>query len=116
MLLIQNGTLYTMESKSPVQADLLIHNGKIAKVAPRITPDTNTEIIDVQGMQVYPGFIDAHCHIGLSEEKTTPLSDASNESTGPITPQVRAIDSINPMDSAFHNALAAGITGVMALP
>lgn len=96
MLLIQNGTLYTMESDQPIHADLLIQNGKIAKIASKITPDTGTKVIDAQGMQVYPGFIDAHSHIGLSEEKTTPLSDTSNESTGPITPQVRAIDSINP--------------------
>jgi len=65
---------------------------------------------------VFPGFIDAHSHIGISEEKTSVQFDTSNENTNPITPCIRAIDAINPMDSAFHNALAVGITGVMAGP
>ncbi len=74
------------------------------------------EIIDATGLGIYPGFIDAHSHIGISEEKKTSQGDASNEGTNPITPAIRAIDAINPMDSAFHNALAAGITGVMVGP
>ena len=61
-------------------------------------------------------FIDAHSHIGIAEEQTTAQTDASNEGTNPVTPYIRAIDGINPMDSAFHNALAAGITGVMVGP
>ena len=116
MLLIQNGTLYTMESDEPVRADLLIRNGKIAKIAPEIKPEEGMEILDATGMGVYPGFIDAHSHIGIAEEQTTAQTDASNEGTDPVTPYVRAIDGIHPMDSAFHNALAAGITGVLVGP
>lgn len=67
-------------------------------------------------MGVYPGFIDAHSHIGIAPEKTTVQGDITNEGTNPITPCMRAIDAIHPMDSAFHNALAAGITGVMVGP
>lgn len=74
------------------------------------------KIIDASGLRVYPGFIDAHSHIGIAEEKKSNQGDQSNEGTNPITPCVRAIDSINPMDSAFHNALAVGITGVMVGP
>ena len=73
-------------------------------------------IFNAEGLCVFPGFIDAHSHIGISEEKISASNDPSNENTNPITPTLRAIDAINPMDSAFHNALAVGITGVMVGP
>jgi len=116
LLLIQGGTLYTMESERPQQADLLISRGKIAEIAPSIKPTEKMRVMDACGLRVLPGFIDAHSHIGIAEEKLTPQSDESNEGTNPITPCMRAIDAVNPMDSAFHNALAAGITGVMVGP
>ena len=116
MLLIQNGLLYTMETHDPVRADLLIQKGKIAEIAENIPKTEAMRAIDATGMCVLPGFIDAHSHIGIAEEKVTVQSDASNEGTNPLTPCLRAIDAINPMDSAFHNALAAGITGVMTGP
>ncbi len=116
MLLIQNGLLFTMETNKELHCDLLIDKGKIISIAENITPTERMKIIDATGLRVYPGFIDAHSHIGLLEEKITNQLDESNEGTNPITPCIRAIDAINPMDSAFHNALAAGITGVMAGP
>lgn len=116
MLLIQNGLLYTMEKNSALRADLLIDKGKIAEISEIITPTERMEVFDARGMHVFPGFIDAHSHIGISEERTNGQIDESNEGTNPLTPCLRAIDAINPMDSAFHNALAAGITGVMTGP
>lgn len=116
MLLIQNGMLYTMEADTPIRADLLIKDGKIEKIAPKISPTKEMRVLDAAGKGVYPGFIDAHSHIGIAEEQTTAKTDASNEATNPVTSFVRAIDGLHPMDSAFHNALAAGITGVMVGP
>ncbi len=116
MLLIQNGLVFTMETKEERNVDLLIDKGKIIQIAENITPTERMKIIDASGMRVYPGFIDAHSHIGISEDKKTSLGDESNEGTNPITPCIRAIDAINPMDGAFHNALASGITGVMVGP
>ena len=116
MLLIQNGTLFTMENEEARPGDLLIDKGKIAAIAQHIPPTGAMRLIDASGLQLYPGLIDAHSHIGLAEEKKTSQGDESNEGTNPLTPCLRALDAINPMDSAFHNALAAGITGVMAGP
>ena len=116
MLLIQNGILYTMEDTRPRRADLLIDGGKIREIAETIPPTERMEIYDAQDLRVYPGFIDAHSHIGIAQERVNAQLDPSNEGTNPITPCLRAIDAINPMDSAFHNALAAGITGVMCGP
>lgn len=116
MLLIQNGILHTMEMQGTVKADLLAKDGKIFKIAEQIPPSENMQVFDADGKHVYPGFIDAHCHIGISEEKSGQQGDDCNESSNPVTPCMRAIDAINPMDSAFHNAIAAGVTGVMAGP
>lgn len=116
MLLIRRGTLYTMEQKEPVRADLLIDGNKIARIAPDIPVTEQMQVVDAAGARVYPGFIDAHSHIGIAEEKTSVQGDMSNEGTNPVTPCLRAVDAIDPMDSAFHNALAAGVTAVMAGP
>lgn len=74
------------------------------------------EVLDVGSAWVLPGLIDAHCHVGIAEEKGGTVTDDSNEMTTPITPQLRAIDGINPFDPAFHDAIAAGITSLMTGP
>ena len=116
VLLIQNGLLHTMCAPKPVRADLLTRDGRIRQIAPNIIPTDEMTVVDAAGLHVWPGLIDAHSHIGLSPEKLTPQGDPTNESTAPVTPCMRAIDGIDPMDSAFHNALAAGVTCVMAGP
>ena len=63
-----------------------------------------------------PGLIEAHCHIGITEEKKGTEGDDCNEVTDPLTPYVRGLDAINPLDPAFHNAIGAGITSVMTGP
>ncbi len=116
MLLIKNGLLHTMENDSSLRADILIDKGKISKIKKEIVPPADAEIFDAENMNVYPGFIDAHSHIGIAEDRISSQNDTSNENTNPVTPAIRGIDSINPMDSAFHNAVAAGITGAMVGP
>jgi imidazolonepropionase-like amidohydrolase len=65
---------------------------------------------------VVPGFIDAHTHVGIGEMGVGKEGADTNESTDPITPQVRAIDATYPDDTAFSDALAAGITAVNVMP
>jgi len=97
---------------------VVIENGLIIAVGENIDMSVKEDdiIIDAHGLWVLPGLIDAHCHIGLIEEKKGVDEDDSNEATTPITPYLRAIDGINPFDPAFHNALQAGITSVMVGP
>lgn len=116
MLLVKGGILHTMEDESPFQGDLLVREGKIAEIAPDIPVSEGMRVVNAEGKPVFPGFIDAHSHIGIAEDRITPQGDPSNEGTNPLTPCLRAIDGINPMDSAFHNALAAGVTGAMVGP
>lgn len=117
-LLIKNGTLFPMTGQEPFQGDLLIRDGKIKDIAKQIPapPDDAIQIYDASGKNVYPGIIEAHCHLGISEECKGKDSDDCNELTNPVTPYLRAIDAINPMDASFSKAVSAGITSAMVGP
>ena len=96
---------------------LLIENAKIKTIEKEIDPNnTDNIVIDANGAWVMPGLIDAHCHIGIQEEGMGMEGNDTNEVAKPVTPYIKALDAINPMDSAFHNAIKAGITSVMAGP
>lgn len=118
MLLIKNGIVHTMSGEILNPGNVLIQNDKIVEVGKEIKTKIkkDTYIIDASGLWVMPGLIDAHCHIGITEEKKGTEGDDCNEATEPVTPYLRAIDAINPLDPAFHNALQAGITSVMVGP
>ncbi len=115
MLLIKNGRILTMENGIIENGSILIKNGKIAEIGENINaPDAR--ILDACGGWVLPGLIEAHCHIGISEEKMGFEGNDCNETTEPITPYLKAIDAVNAMDSSFGNAVRAGITSVMTGP
>lgn len=97
---------------------ILVENKIIKKIAENIEDCENNDniIIDARGNWVLPGLIDAHCHIGISEEKMGMEGADNNETAKPVTPWLKALDAINPMDAAFHNAIKAGITSVMTGP
>ena len=118
MLLIKNGIIHTMTSDVIDPGDVLIDNGKIVEIGKQIITKLKKDdiTIDASGLWVMPGIIDAHCHMGITEEKKGIEGDDDNEATSPVTPYLRAIDAINPLDPAFHNALQAGITSIMVGP
>lgn len=118
MLLIKNGKILTMAGKTLDKGSVLIENEKIIEVGENIEiPNVkDINIIDATGLWVMPGIIEAHCHLGITEEKKGAEGDDSNEATSPSTPYLRAIDAINPLDPAFHNAIQAGITSAMVGP
>jgi imidazolonepropionase-like amidohydrolase len=115
MLLIKNGKILTMSGVNYDNGSILIDGKKIVKVGVDINDNSNdiAETIDASNCWVMPGIIEAHCHIGIKEERKGFEGDDSNEMTEPVTPYLRALDAVNPMDSAFYNALSEGITGVM---
>ncbi|MBP2651697.1 MAG: amidohydrolase [Firmicutes bacterium] len=115
-LLIRNGKVLTMADTEYETGCVLVKNGKISRVAKEINASADMDIIDATGCVVMPGIIDAHCHIGISEQDMYEGDDDTNEATDPVTPHFRAIDAINPMDSAFKDAVRGGITGVMTGP
>ncbi len=109
MICIKNGTLHTAVSKDTFIADILIDGGKIVKIGKDLSAD-GAEVIDATGLQVYPGFVEAHCHIGLDGYGIGYEGHDYNEMNDPVTPQVRAIDGINPFDPAVKMAAKAGVT------
>lgn len=114
---IINGKVLTMAGKSYENGYVQFADGKIEAVGDmgELTEGVE-EFIDVKGAWVMPGLIDAHCHVGIAEEKWGVVGDDSNEMTSPVTPHLRGIDAINPMDPAFHDAIIAGITSLMTGP
>ncbi len=110
MLFIKNAKVYTMAGEIIEGGCILVENGKIKEVGTDLVAPLDAEIIDATGKNVFPGFIDAHCHIGMWEEGIGFEGADGNEMTDPITPHLRAIDAINPRDEAFPNAIKGGVT------
>ena len=116
MLLI-HAKILTMEGPTIPDGYILIKNGKIEAVGElEAVPNEEKECLDLKGKTVTPGFIDAHCHIGMWEDALGIEGDDGNEDTDPSTPQLRAIDAVNPFDRCFEEALDAGVTTVLTGP
>ncbi len=95
----------------------LVRDGKIEYAGPmKKYRKSAYETIDLSGKVVSPGLIDAHTHLGVYAEGSGEMGEDGNEMVDPVTPQVRAIDSIDPSDKAFEEARAAGVTAVMIAP
>ena len=117
MLYIKNGHIKTMAGPDIENGAILIgDDGKIAAVGADIVCPEGAQVIDAEGRLVTPGCVDAHCHIGLDNQGMGWEGRDYNEIVDPITPQMRAIDSINPMDEAFALGLQGGVTTVCTGP
>ena len=117
MLLIKNGYIKTMAGSDISGGSILIgDDGKIIAVGQEIAAPEGAQVIDAEGRLVTPGCVDAHCHIGLDNEAMGWEGMDYNEIVDPLTPQMRAIDSINPMDEAFANAVRGGVTAACTGP
>ena len=116
MLLIKNGYIKTMAGPDLESGCVLIgDDGKILQVAPAIDAP-GAEVIDAEGRLVTPGCVEAHCHIGLDNQAMGWEGRDYNEIVDPLTPQMRAIDSINPQDEAFELAIRGGVTSACTGP
>ncbi len=117
MLFIQNGHIKPMVGNELENGCILIgDDGKIAAIGASLSAPQGAEVIDAGGRLVTPGCVDAHCHIGLDNEAMGWEGHDYNEIVDPLTPQMRAIDSINPQDEAFGNAIRGGVTSACTGP
>lgn len=115
MIFIKNGTINTI-TNGIVEEDIIIENGKIVDIGKNLDVPSDAQVIDADGKFVFPGFIDAHTHLGLWEDGMGFEGADGNEETDPITPHLNPIDGINPMDNTFKEAVQGGITAVCTTP
>jgi len=123
MLLIKNGKIITMAGTFHENGYVLVDGSKIAEVGSgslpiekEISKNRDLITIDAQNKYILPGFIDAHCHIGLWEDSVGFEGEDGNEMTDPVTPHLRAIDGVYHSDRAFAEARENGVTTVVTGP
>lgn len=117
-LVLKQGIIHNAINEEPFVADILAVDGKIKKIAPILEGKAvnEAEVIDASGIDVYPGFVEAHCHLGLDGYAIGFEGQDYNELNDPITPQLSAIDGINPQDETFKMAREGGVTCVSTGP
>lgn len=116
MLAIKGGRLFTVSDGTIENGVVIIDGAKIVAVGADLAIPEDAQVIDSAGCHVYPGLVDAHTHHGVYAEETGPEGADGNEMTDPVTPQVRALDSLNWFDPGFDDALANGVTAAQVLP
>ncbi|MCI6787821.1 MAG: amidohydrolase [Oscillospiraceae bacterium] len=114
--LIKNGLVHDAVHRDAYKADILLADGKIAAIGSGLTAPADAAVFDADGLEVYPGFVDAHTHIGLDGYGIGYEGCDYNEMNDIWTPQLRAIDGINPRDPSLGDARRAGVTCVCTGP
>ena len=117
-MLLQHGIVHTMDG--PVIPDgFVVFEGKtITAVGPMeaLPAGYSGPVLDAAGGHILPGFVDAHCHLGLWGDGLGFEADDGNESTDPCTPHLRGLDGVNPLDRCFQEARRGGVTTVLTGP
>ena len=115
-LFIKGGKVFDAVHKEPYIADILAVDGKIAAIGENLEIPQDADLVNAEGLNVYPGLVEAHGHIGLDGWAIGYEGQDYNEYTDPVTPQLRAIDGINPFDYSLKDAALGGVTTICAGP
>ena len=115
-MVIRGGKIFDAVHREPYSADIWVKDGKIAQIGGDFAASAGAEVVDASGLNVYPGMVEAHGHIGLDGWAIGYEGQDYNEYNDPVTPQLRAIDGINPMDRGFQEARESGVTTVAVSP
>ena len=117
MLAIKAGKIETMTEAGTLEDGvILIEDGRIKAIGEDVEIPEGAEVFDYEDKTILPGLIDAHTHLGIGEEGIGWEGRDYNETTSPVTPELRAIDAINPADLGLEDARKSGITSVMVAP
>lgn len=116
--LIKQGLVHDAVHREPYIADILVENGRISNIAPVLEGKSanDAQILDATGLEVYPGFVEAHCHLGLDGYAIGFEGADYNEMTDTLTPHLSAVDGLNPLDQSIRYAMEGGVTCVAAGP
>lgn len=115
MLLIKGGLLHDAVNREPYVADILVQDGKIIEIGKNLNAE-GAKTVDASGLYVYPGFVDAHSHLGLDGYGIGYEGADYNEMNDIISPHLRAIDGFKPMQPHLKHAALAGVTTVNTGP
>ena len=116
-MIIQNALIHDAIHPEPCRGDLLFREGKLISIGPAAQPAEGEEVLNAEGLHAYPGFVDAHSHIGLDGYGgPTGTTFDYNEMNDICCPQLRGLDSYYAQDAAIPMALAGGVTSVAAGP
>lgn len=106
-LALTGATLIPIDGPRIANGTLVVHKGKIVALGSGVSVPANAEVRDMAGRTILPGLVDTHSHIGQV---------AGADGSGPIQPDVRALDSINARHAGIRKARAGGITTVNVMP
>jgi imidazolonepropionase-like amidohydrolase len=115
-LAIVGGRVVPVESPPFEDGVVLVRDGRIEALGRDVRVPDGVDRVDATGRVVLPGLVDAHTHLGVHEEGEGWAGQDTNELTDPVTPQVRALDAINPYDLGFADAIAGGVLTVNVNP
>ena len=117
-MLIQNGVVHPMDGPVIPNGYVLLEGNKIKAVGSMdaVPQGWAGPVLDAAGGHILPGFVDAHCHLGMCGDGLGFEAEDDNESTDPCTPHLRALDGLNPLDRCFREAREAGVTTVLTGP
>lgn len=117
-MLLKNGIIYNAIEREPKTGDILVEDGKIIKIGAGITEKENKDgqVIDCTGLRIYPGFVEAHSHLGLDSYAKGFAENDYNETTDNATPHLRGIDGYDPMNEGIRIAMEGGVTTICAGP
>ncbi len=116
-MILKNATIHTVTDGTIENGYIIIEGQRIAEVGSMSAcPSFEGETLDLDGLSVYPGFIDAHCHVGMWEDALGFEGADGNEITDPVTADLRGIDGVNPQDRCFEEAVKGGVTAIVTGP
>ena len=116
MLVVKNGMIHDAIHPEAFQGDILVEEGKIKAIGENLEIPAGAEVVDAEGLQIYPGFVEAHGHIGLDGYGIGYEGMDYNEMNDILSPQMRGIDGVKSLDPALPKAAAAGVTCVCVGP
>ncbi len=114
-MILTHARLFPVDAPPIGDGFLAVADGKIAALG-RMEDCPEGERTDLGGLRLYPGFVDAHCHLGIFGDSLGFEGADGNEMTGPVTPHLRAMDGVNPFDRCFQEAREGGVTTVLTGP
>jgi imidazolonepropionase-like amidohydrolase len=113
---ITNAKIYTMAGPVIEKGTIVIKDGRIQSVGAEIQTPAEARVIDASGKSIFPGFIDANCHVGLSEVNQVTATVDRSEGVDPVTPQMRVTDGFFPDSFVIGVTRSNGVTSCIVSP